>query len=255
VLEEGEECPRVVQVVSSGFRVSDANRVSVLARLEERLKKPKATIRLVLPVPLGSGYAASAALALAYSTLVAASSGSMGFEEAAREAHIAEVVEGTGLGDVVAIYYGRMLEARTAPGGPGVGRVESFPVDASHVVTASLGFMSTSDMHSSRLEYIERAFAKAYTQFIENPSLDSFLESARMFSIEAGFAGRELAERLDGLVSRGLARGWYVKKKVVVVVPEDGLVGEVAGELKRIVSSSVFIHEVAGSPLVARRAA
>ena len=232
--------------------VLDVHSIGVIARLARTVGGIDATVRINLPVPLGSGYAASGALALVYASITALLN-RRGFEDAARAAHIAEVEEGTGLGDVIAMYYGRMLEARTAPGGPGIGRVESYPVDAVYAVTISLGYMATGEMHSSRLELIRSAFSRAFSKFMENPGLDSFLEAAREFSIETGFAGKEAIEVLDRLVRSNIARGWYVKKKVVVVIPENGCERDVVEQVEEL-KGTVFVHRIAGYSLVARRA-
>ena len=249
VAETGPECPPALTVMGHAPGLPPV----ALRAMGGARSWPGVTVRVVVPVPLGSGYAVSGALALGMAVLVSLLEG-RSLESAAREAHVAEVVEGTGLGDVVAIYYGRMLEARTSPGGPGVGRVESFPVDARHVVTVSLGAYATSAMHAERLAKIQSSFPKAYTGFLENPSLDSFLERARSFSIEVGFVDREMAEELDRLVSKNYARGWYAKKKVVVIIPEEGYEGEVVEAASRL-PGQVFVHRVSGTPLVVSRAA
>ncbi len=252
-LEEGPECSDSIDAVYPGLVVREGLPRPAVKALEVLGERLHGTIRVTVPVPLGAGYAVSAALALGAAVL-AVLTRARGFLEAARAAHVAEVVEGTGLGDVIAVYEGRMLEARTAPGAPGLGRVESFPVDAGYAVTVALGSMETRAVHEELGGRIKQAFSKAYTGFMESPGLDSFLEAAERFSVETGFAGGELREALGRLVSKGYARGWYVKKKVAVIIPEDGYVGEVLEEAKRL-RGRVFLHRIAGSPVVARRVA
>ncbi len=170
-------------------------------------------------------------MTLASSLAIAAAAGAS-LEAAARLAHAAEVVAGTGLGDVLAQYEGRMLEVRIVPGAPGVGRLLSLPVKASHVVTAVLRTEETRHVHARAAELIAMEGIKSFVKVLDAPGLETFLEEARRFSLAVGFVSHDVASALDRLVARGAAVGWYVKKGVLVVVPERGAHDDVAGELR-----------------------
>ena len=187
------------------------------------------------PAPIAVGYAVSAASALA-AALGLGALGGRGLDGMAALAHAAEVEAGTGLGDVIAIYQGRMLVVRTAPGAPGLGRVESIPVDAGAVVAVEHGPpMETGEMHRALGLRLYSLAAPRLARLLEEPGLDRFLEEARVFSIEAGFApGGELREALESMRRRGRLRGWYSKKRVTVVVPEEGWLEDVVSELRRL---------------------
>ncbi|MET1128415.1 MAG: hypothetical protein ABWW70_03775, partial [Thermoproteota archaeon] len=172
-------------------------------------------------------------------------------EEAAYHAHVAEVEAGTGLGDVAAMLYGRGLELRLAPGAPGLARVVSIPLSANlKLVTASLGSMSTSEMHKVLADRLYSMTAPRIRRVFENASLEVFLEEARSFSVEAGFVDRSLAEKIDRIARRGSALGWYVKKKVLVVVSEEDRAEEVKAELEGLLPDArIFVGRPSASPL------
>lgn len=230
----------------------------LLKILEARTPDATGVIEVYSPLPLSVGYAVSAGLALgvsiSYSLLSPARRISL--EEAARIAHIAEVEAGTGLGDVIAEYSGRMLEVRLSPGAPGIGRLESYPVDADTVITLVTSQMTTSYMHEKYLDRIYREAGKAYSSIAENPQLDTLLEKGREFSKSIGFCNAKVASLLDELVQKGLARGWYAKKGVILVVPEDDKVSDMVSRIQEArIATKIFIHRVAGSPLGVERIA
>ncbi len=185
------------------------------------------------PVPLGYGYAVSAAAALAAAVGLGVLRGGGSLEGLAALAHAAEVEAGTGLGDVAAVFYGRMMELRVSPGAPGRGaRVESFPVDARVVLVFEHGGpMATEEMHRALGERLHRMAAPRLARLLEDPGFDRFLEEARGFSLEAGWLPERLVEALEAMRRRGLLRGWYAKKRVTVAVPEAGYEGDVEAEL------------------------
>lgn len=244
---EGGRCG--VAVWSRGRLVGDVfSVVGEVERLTASMPRVPVSVEVELPVEIGKGYACSAIVALATAIGYTLVSG-LTLEEAGRIAHMAEVRAGTGLGDVVSILYGRGLEVRYAAGGPGFARVESVPVSTS-IVTAPLeGLMHTSQMHRMLGEKLYSIASKHLAPVLEKPSLDTFLQQARLFSIEAGFVSEGLREFLDGLVETGLARGWYVKKLVLVVVPARE---ESVEELASLLATKGFEprrHKTSSAPL------
>ncbi|WP_219336910.1 pantoate kinase [Pyrodictium delaneyi] len=227
---------------------------SVLEALWRLLGGPRARVVVRLPVPLAVGYAASAAVALAVAVGEAALRG-MNVEEAAALAHEAEVAAGTGLGDVAAMFLGRGLELRLAPGAPGLARVASYPIPVSTIYSLELGRMTTSEMHRELGERLYTLAAPRLARLAQEPSLERFLEEARGFSTEAGFAPPWLVESLDKLVDMGLLLGWYAKKKVTVAVPRPGREDEARRELEKLAQEHSLMlrsHRPASAPLSIR---
>ena len=236
-------------VVAEGEKLGRAP--SVLEELWRLLGGPRARVEVELPVPLAVGYAASAAVALAVAAGEAALRG-MSLEEAAALAHEAEVAAGTGLGDVAAMYTGRGLELRLAPGAPGYARVASYPVPVPRLYSLELGRMTTEEMHRGLGDRLYVLAAPRLARLARRPSFDRFLEEARGFSIEAGFAPPRLAEALDRLVDAGLLLGWYAKKKVAVAVPSPSVEDEARDALEKLAREhglKLRSHHPAPAPL------
>ncbi len=205
-------------------------------------------VEIDLPVALGKGYACSAIVALGVAIGYGLRAG-LTLEESSRIAHIAEVKAGTGLGDVVALLYGRGLEIRYSPGGPGFARVESIPVRTT-IITATLeGSMHTHQMHNKLGEKLYSIAAPRLASILEKPSFDVFVREARRFSIKAGFVSDELREFLDNLLETGLIKGWYVKKLVLVVVPRSEKRVEDIANLLVKKGLRPRVHKTSDSPL------
>jgi len=93
------------------------------------------------PAPLGYGFAVSAIVALAAELTCGGP-----LTAAARAAHVREVLRGTGLGDVLAIYTGGCLVHRYVPGAPGIGAAEPMPCPRLGVVAVAARRVETRAM-------------------------------------------------------------------------------------------------------------
>lgn len=236
-----------VRVLADGVPVDgEPSVVLELYRLEPGASRLRVTVEL--PVPLGVGYAASAAVALGVGVGYAVANG-LTIEEGARLAHMAEVAAGTGLGDVAAMVQGRGLELRLGHGAPGAARVESVAAWGPVVAAETGEPLSTEEMHRGLGERLHALAAPRLARLFQSPGLDSFLREARGFSIEAGFVDEKLSERLDALVEEGLARGWYAKKRVLVVVASDEEAQARVAEALREAGLQPRLMRIATAPL------
>ncbi|MEM0482074.1 MAG: hypothetical protein QXM16_04200 [Nitrososphaerota archaeon] len=174
----------------------------------------------------GAGYAFSAASSLAVSACYVLA-GKLGMSEAAMKAHVSEVRCRTGLGDVLAIWEGVGLVLREKPGGPGVGEVENIKIrDKVAIVTAELGRLATENLLTQQHERIIEAGRRAYQEFLKSPNLESFLQLSNRFSRELGLVDKYVEEIVRPVSSSLL--GWYVKKRVLVLIVEEDEASEVA---------------------------
>ena len=190
----------------------------------------------------------SSSLSIAVGVAVATVLG-LPLERGLELAHEAEVVSGTGLGDVIAQSLGRAgLVLRKAPGAPGIGRVESYAVPRMPVLAVQLGAMTTSEMHRVLGDRLYRDAAPLLARVYENPTLETFLDSANRFSKLVGFTP-SYVEYLDVLVKRGWSLGWYVKKKVLVIVAEHDRVEDIIVHLKRLKIGNTYLLELQPRPL------
>ena len=179
--------------------------------------------------PLGAGYGLSAALALAASVASAVLYGGETIEKAALRAHVAEVKARTGLGDVIAEFYGG-LEVRVKPGPPGVGEVVHIPFNPRIVVlTVPLGRRSTRVMLSEYTSELSRLAGELVEKLIENPSLEDFIEYSSMFT-RRFFDYTIPDELMDGV--RGKVIGYYMKKCVLTVFVEEDYAQDVEEYIK-----------------------
>ncbi len=177
------------------------------------------------PLPPGKGYAVSAASAIAASLASVKWDGrKTGFYEALQAAHKAELLESSGLGDVLSISCGVGVVIRLQPGAPGIGKVECFPLPRSIALIAVEP--SERSMHTERLlkSYREPEPGMALRlirRVAEEGSLEAFVESSRLFtdtsrSLELAL-GEAVARTIRGLP--GLV-GYYAKKLVAVAMVE-----------------------------------
>ena len=188
-------------------------------------------------LPWGMGYASSGASATAAAILVSALKG-IDLTRSLQTAHSVEVADKTGLGDVLAISCGIGVVLRRREGAPGIGEAVCAPVPGSvTIVTLEAGRMTTPELlstlgqryYSASEELVRRLdrdlsferFAEAVTDFTESLALVAWL---------VGDQGRESVRRTPGLI------GYYVKKRLVVMLVERGLAREAllhaSGQLK-----------------------
>ena len=192
-------------------------RLPTVERIFKHYNRP-VIIKAYTEAVLGAGFGLSAALALAASIGIAILYNKrMTLEKAASIAHIAEVEEATGLGDVIAMYYGG-FEARVKPGPPGIGEVIKLPYDPSvRIIAVILGKYDTPSMLSQYS--IKQLIMADYClrELLSYPDLHYFLDLSRSFT-KTFFNYSEVERLINGL--RRFLIGYYLKKKVLVLAIE-----------------------------------
>ena len=157
-------------------------------------------------LPIGVGFGASGAGALG--TAIALGSlldKSMPLESSARYAHRAEVINRTGLGDVLAQTVGG-VEIRTHPGGPGVGRiVRLLPPDGMRVVLAGHPGIETKSVLSDpdQRSRINDVGDRLVGNLIEQPSMASLIDVSKEFARSTGLMTERVKSALDDLWGAG----------------------------------------------------
>lgn len=203
-------------------------------------------IKVKAPYYLGEGYGASAGITLGglYFSFIDAKIRRT-WIELGKYAHVAEVMEVTGYGDVITEIFGGGLEIRLVPGGPGIGVVDRIPVEHDvAIITSSIYKMSTSEMFLRYGERINTYGKAAYDKFIRNPSLERFVECSYEFSVNTGMLSEDLVAELMPLIKapmrRGYIYGYFVKKGLMVIVCDKGYLSEVEGSLGSARELKVF---------------
>ncbi len=158
-------------------------------------------------VPIGAGFGASGAGALSTAiALNALLSIGLTLNEAAQIAHLAEVENGTGLGDVIAETYGRGAVIRKKPGPPGIGMVDFIlPPEVVKVSYVSFGGKSTryilQDAGASLVRRINEAGKAALKELLKKPDLDTFMHAAREFSLQSGLMSERCRDAIEAVAA------------------------------------------------------
>ncbi len=157
-----------------------------------------------IPAPIGYGFGVSAALALGISLVHTDPL------KAASIAHEAEVLNKTGLGDVMSEFIGRGVVVRLKPGPPWVGKAEWIEVPRSVcILTRTVkGFRDTPTMLNALRGKLHQAFKEAWRTFERGWDFYSFVEASELFSLITGMMRER--EKGEGVI------GSYVKKRVKV---------------------------------------
>jgi len=137
-----------------------------------------------LAVPIGAGYGTSGAVALSLAlALNAALDLGLTKAEAGRIAHNVEVKCRTGLGTVLAAFYGG-VGIRERSGAPGIGVVKRIETDGEKVVSLCCGPLFTSRFlaDSAFKRKVNVLGSKLIEELLQEPSIINFLVRSRMFS-------------------------------------------------------------------------
>ncbi|MEJ5292945.1 MAG: pantoate kinase [Candidatus Methanosuratincola sp.] len=180
----------------------------------------------VLPANYGYGVSGSSALSLAISINRALGMG-MSLREVASVAHVAEVVNETGLGDVLAETVGG-LEVRTSPGGPGIGVARQIPLSEDYVVISTpVAEFQTRRMITERLTVnrINRLGKEALEAFLESPTVENFMFQSRRFWDGVGLSNEVIRSVLKRYESAGVENPSAKKGLVFAVVERARLAG------------------------------
>jgi pantoate kinase len=195
------EAAEVTEILLNG-QLSEA---PVSRYVVDRLARSPVRICTQLEMPLGSGFGASGAGALgcAYALNALFDLG-LTANGAAAVAHAADVVNRTGLGDVIGQNTGGLV-MRLEPGAPGIGRVDRIPVPALKFDYVVKGPISTREVLSDEaaLKEINRAGEAALKDLLKRPTLREFMLLSRRFTIEAGLASDWALDAIEAVEAAG----------------------------------------------------
>ncbi|MFX1509036.1 MAG: pantoate kinase [Promethearchaeota archaeon] len=164
---------------------------TVATRFLECAPSPQYDIRIShqVDLPIGSGFGTSGAGALSLALALNQAIGTgLSKLEVAKIAHIAEVQHRTGLGTVISELVGG-IEIRTAAGAPGIGQVETLPVNEQYrVMCLHFGPIPTS-IHLNNLnsrKLINERGGLLTDALRASPTVSNFMEYARNFAKHIG---------------------------------------------------------------------
>lgn len=204
---------------------------------------------------LGLGFGLSAGYALAGLMLsnLAEEYGKTWYD-IGRYVHIAEVLNGTGYGDVIALLTGG-LEYRLAPGAPGIGLADKIPVEKDIKILVSItGNISTPEMLRRYGGKVMEVGPKIYSYFSREPSFERFIEASYKFSKDVGMLDDDLENLLKGLIgrygSRGDVLGVHRKKNLLVIYCDESVVDEVFNVLDGVWKTFIYSMDACGIRVV-----
>lgn len=151
-----------------------------------------------IPIGAGLGSSGAGALSLAYALNKVLDLG-LSKIEAAQEAHIAEICCGTGLGTVIAEYFGG-LELRSKPGAPGIGIIHPIPIQEDYVVIClNLNSLPTRNflVDVSLRNIINNIAPKYIKRLAEESTLNNFLTFSREFAEQTGLINGRIRKILN----------------------------------------------------------
>ena len=185
--------------------------------------------KFISPLPPGRGYAVSAASAVTSALASVKINGrKIGVFEAFQAAHKAEVLERTGLGDVLAISCGIGIVIRLHPGAPGLGRVECVPLPRNiGIISVEGAGRSTRELLSER--YIRESAPLALRlirRVSDERSLESFAHASQVYTDSLNLLSHVVGGQAYVIRSTPGLIGYYAKKSVAVVIVEEDRLGD-----------------------------
>ncbi|MCK4398221.1 MAG: hypothetical protein KAV25_04445, partial [Methanophagales archaeon] len=191
------------------------------------------TVSTEFDVPVGAGLGASGAGAL--STALALNrllSLDMTVTEVAQIAHLAEVENNTGLGDVIAETYGGVV-IRKKPGPPGVGIINKIPHERQKISYVVFGTRATRAVlvDDSMKRQINNAGREAMKELVRKPSLDDFMRVSRKFSLHSELISDKCRDAIEAVEAEGsVASAAMIGDTVFVIGDSEAL--EEFGEVR-----------------------
>ena len=135
-----------------------------------------------IDVPVGYGFGSSAAVALSLSiALNDALECKLSKIKVAQIAHGVEIECKTGLGDVLASYYGG-FEIRDKPGAPGIGHVQKITLNKISIIMICFSPISTRKFIKERLPRINGLGGKMVNKLLESKNYEHFQEMSLEFA-------------------------------------------------------------------------
>lgn len=176
---------------------------TVVKRLSETYRTPfNARVIHESALPIGVGFGASGAGALGTAlSLCSIISPDEDRDTIAQHAHYAEVINQSGLGDVIAQTRGG-IEIRTKPGAPGIGEIVplKYP-DSLRVVLAGATGLDTKDVLTDpkSRERIIKAGDNRVRDLVNDPTIENFTQYSREFTNITGLMTERVRTALSDL--------------------------------------------------------
>lgn len=174
-----------------------------------------------LPLKYGFGMSAAGAIGVALALNQALDLG-MTKEECGQAAHRAEVLNMTGLGDVIAELNGGLV-LRVKPGAPGVGATEKIPCK-DYVVAFLVGEELETKrvlLDADKRRRINESGRSSMELFTENPVPENFMRASKRFALDSGLMSEKVYLAVRKFEKQGVIAGMAMLGNAVFTLTED----------------------------------
>ncbi len=185
-------------------------------------------VETTLNVPVGCGFGASGAGALsAVLALNEALSLNLTLNELARAAHIAEVTNCTGLGDVTGETFGGIVLRKKA-GAPFIGNIDKIPCGDTTISWVSFGEISTKSVLSDDLKKknINKAGKLRLKELLKKPTLPNFFHQSRAFAKEIELASPKVMDAIEAVEAEGGLASQAMLGETIFALNDKGALSE-----------------------------
>ncbi len=219
------------------------NRAATTLSAVELLTKKPVLVETTLRVPIGAGFGASAAGALSTALAVnEALSLNMTFNDLAKAAHIAEVKNRTGLGDVAGMTCGG-IDIRKHAGIPPVGIIDRLPCGDEIISWGSFGEISTKSVLSDDIKKksINKAGSLRLKELLKKPTIDNFFLQSCAFAKEIDLMSPQVRDAIEAVEAAGDLASQTLLGNGVFALNDNGALSEF-GEVKKSRISHAGAH-------------
>ncbi len=181
-----------------------------------------------LNVPVGCGFGASGAGALSAALAIYEElSLNLTLKELAQAAHIAEVINRTGLGDVTGQTFGGIVIRKKA-GAPFSGNIDKIPCRDTLISWVSFGEISTRSVLSDDLKKktINKAGKSSLKELLKKPTLENFFRQSSAFAQEIELMSSKVKDAIEAVEARGGFASQAMLGNTVYAINDRGTLSE-----------------------------
>jgi len=215
---------------------------TTLSTIKLLTKKP-VFVETTLGVPIGAGFGASAAGAL--STALAINKAlflNATFNDLAKAAHIAEVKNRTGLGDVAGMTCGG-IDIRKHAGIPPIGSIDRIPCTDEMISWVCFGEISTKSVLSDdfKKKSINKAGRRSLKELLKKPTIDNFFIQSCAFAKEIDLMSPQVRDAIETVEASGGLISQAMLGNTVFAINDNGALSEF-GKVKKSRISHAGAH-------------
>lgn len=200
-------------------------------------------VETTVSIPVGAGFGASGAGALSAAlALNEALSLNMTLKELAQAAHVAEVKNRTGLGDVTAQIFGGIVIRKKA-GAPFIANIDKIPCRSTEISWVSFGGISTKSILSEEMKKkaINKAGKSRLKELLKRPTLENFFVQSNAFAKEIELMDSKVRDAIEAVEAEGGLASQAMLGNTVFAINDRGALTEF-GNVKKSKISNAGAH-------------